>query len=342
VSKFLKIRSEEDIQKLVKDGRGAGKLATYKPWIYSTDFASKGRVRSMYSHRFGRPHELLSDGERNVFRMLEWSPRVTDVREQYPLPRSITRKAAADLGIKHPTYPGTHIDYILTVDFCVDGERNVFRMLEWSSRVTDVREQYPLPRSITRKAAADLGIKHPTYPGTHIDYILTVDFCVDEVRDGNDFQQMIDVKTEDDLQDPDKVARLEIARLSCFMLGINHNVLFSEDVPKQKVKNLMWIRDALLDPDQPDEPYTGYFEQHMARMAQNIHDFRFDGPANDYCTAYEQRNGMNSGDGLRVMRMLLWERTLTMDLNNPSPERAHMSTFHLSARPGNLRSIGAA
>jgi len=283
VSKFLKIRSEEDIQKLVKDGRGAGKLATYKPWIYSTDFASQGRVRSMYSHRFGRPHELLSDGERNVFRMLEWSPRVTDVREQYPLPRSITRKAAADLGIKHPTYPGTHIDYILTVDFCVD-----------------------------------------------------------EVRDGNDFQQMIDVKTEDDLQDPDKVARLEIARLSCFMLGINHNVLFSEDVPKQKVKNLMWIRDALLDPDQPDEPYTGYFEQHMARMAQNIHDFRFDGPANDYCTAYEQRNGMNSGDGLRVMRMLLWERTLTMDRNNPSPERAHMSTFHLSARPGNLRSIGAA
>lgn len=271
---------EDVIAALQREGKGRGRGPTYQPWVGILDFYSDGRTHEPYSHKFGRTHQLLSNGE--------W----------------------------------------LT-----------FLMLEWADDVVGAREQYPLDREITLEVAHELRIAHQYYPGTHVPFVMTLDFLVDRVHDGQDYLQAFNVKTADELEDPNVINALEIARAACHGMDIEHHIIISERLPKQKLKNLEWIRDAQLDQD-ATEPFPGFFEEHKSRMVADIRARRFDGSLTDYCSNYDRRYSVEKGVGMRVARMLMSAKALTMDLNNPNVELAHMDTFHLSALPGKLRAIG--
>lgn len=244
------------------------------------DLYSDGRTREFHSHKFGRVHHLLSDGEWGFFLMLEWAHDVIDVREQYPLPRDVTQEVAQQLRIAHQYYPGTHVPYVMTLDFLV------------------------------------------TY-----------------VRDGKERLQAFSVKTAADLEKPPELELLELARSTCHGMDIDHHIIASERLPAVKVKNLGWIRDAQLDED-ATEPFPGFYDDHMSRMTQDIAARRSSESLVDYCTAYDRRYGVEPGTGLRVARMLMATRVLRFDLNNETPELAPMDTFQLTARPGRLRAAG--
>ena len=111
--------SEEKIERMARNGRGKGTGADYKPWIQVSDFSSLGKSRRVFSRKTGRVHHLLSDIEWHMFLLLEFSPQVVDIREQFPLPRAETQSLAAERSIKHPTYPGTRIPVVMTTDFLV-------------------------------------------------------------------------------------------------------------------------------------------------------------------------------------------------------------------------------
>ena len=134
---------------------------------------------------------------------------------------------------------------------------------------------------------------------------------------------------------------LEVARATCEGMDIDHHLIVTERLPKQKLRNIEWIRDAQLDAD-ATEPFPGFFEEHMSRMTADIAARRFDGSLVDYCSRYDSRYSVEQGVALRVARMLMSVRALKMDLNNPNPQLAHMDTFQLSALPGRLRSMQGA
>jgi hypothetical protein len=67
-----------------------------------------------------RIHHLLSDLEYQYLTALEFSERVVDIREQYPLfPTKEAQQIAARLGIAYPRYPATTVPYVLTTDFLI-------------------------------------------------------------------------------------------------------------------------------------------------------------------------------------------------------------------------------
>lgn len=274
--------TEKDISRLQAEGRGQGKGPTYSPWVHVGDFFSSGRTHKAYSHKTRRVHHFLSDGEWRAFLLFEWAHDVRDVREGFPLPRDITMEIAMALGIKHQYFPGTHVPFVMSLDFLV-----------------------------TRNAH------------------------------GKERHQAFNVKCLDDLEDARTVEILEIARETCMALDIDHHLIVSEHLPRTKLKNLEWIRDAQLDED-TTEPYPGFYEEHMTKMTQDIRSRRFDGSLVEYCGQYDERYSVEAGVGLRVARMLLTSRVLRMDLNNPDPQLAHMDTFQLTAQPGRLRSVGGA
>ncbi|MEO0688448.1 MAG: TnsA endonuclease N-terminal domain-containing protein, partial [Cyanobacteria bacterium J06649_11] len=58
-------------------------------------------------------------------------------------------------------------------------ELNYFYVLEWSSIVTDIREQYPLlPREETLAIASNCGIRHPQEAQTKTPIVMTCDFLI--------------------------------------------------------------------------------------------------------------------------------------------------------------------
>ena len=86
----------------LKEGRGQGEGAAYKPWICIQDFPSLGVCARPLGIKTGRVHHLLSRNEEFYFILLDTDPDVLDIREQFPLRLTETLRLAESLGIRHP------------------------------------------------------------------------------------------------------------------------------------------------------------------------------------------------------------------------------------------------
>lgn len=108
--------NEQKVQRYFAEGRGTGSGRSYKPWLTINDLPSLGRSHRLRGLKTDRVHHLLSDGEWKTFLRFEADPDVLDIREQFPLNRLETYRAARALNVAHPvTLSGT--PYVLTVDF---------------------------------------------------------------------------------------------------------------------------------------------------------------------------------------------------------------------------------
>src|SRR5437868_15246520 len=106
---------EAVIERRIKEGRGQGKGAHYKPWLTIQDVPSLGLATRILGWKTGRVHHLLSKLELTDFYTQDWAKRVIDIREQYPLlPLSETLAIAQACGIRYPTVPGTKQPVVLT------------------------------------------------------------------------------------------------------------------------------------------------------------------------------------------------------------------------------------
>lgn len=107
-----------NIAKKIADGRGAGEGREYKPWLYTHEVPSMGLSHNPFSYKLGREMHLLSTGEQKFFYVAEYSPKITDVREQYPLlPLEETIQIARDNNILHPKDPRSQSEKVITTDF---------------------------------------------------------------------------------------------------------------------------------------------------------------------------------------------------------------------------------
>lgn len=148
-----------NIEKMIKEGYGSGISKDYKPWIHIQDVPSIGRVTRVKGIKTGRQHELLSDMERNYFYILEFSDRVTDIREQYPLlPMEETISIADELGIEHPKNPETGEEIVMTTDFLVtvstgNGVKEVARTVKLKDDLLDRRviEKFEIERQFWKR-----------------------------------------------------------------------------------------------------------------------------------------------------------------------------------------------
>lgn len=109
---------EARVQRFLREGRGQGFGADYKPWLQIQDVPSSGRSHRPYGVKSQRVHHLLSDGEWKCFLKFEASPLVTEIQEQFPMDRMETLRISQRLGFRHPrTLDGT--PYVMTLDFLV-------------------------------------------------------------------------------------------------------------------------------------------------------------------------------------------------------------------------------
>lgn len=124
--------TEVQFAKWIKEGRGSGINADYKPWLTVRDFPSLGRVHRVFGHKSRRTHHLLSDLELAAFLLLEWHGEVTQIREQFALERDTTRRLAAEAGIKHSNMSG--VDQYMSSDFLVDSTNEQEPRFVWQAK----------------------------------------------------------------------------------------------------------------------------------------------------------------------------------------------------------------
>ena len=108
------MRRTSDETKL-KERRGQGEGANYRPWINASEFSSNGTACKFVDWKHGRTIQLLSQGELHLYCQLRWNDQVIDIREQFPLNLQKTVEIADNLHVRHPKNKHTH----MTTDFLV-------------------------------------------------------------------------------------------------------------------------------------------------------------------------------------------------------------------------------
>jgi hypothetical protein len=99
------------------------------------------------------------------FLILEWSPTVVDIREQYPLELKETLVIAERLGIVHPVDPKTRHPIIMTTDFLISirsgvTKRDQARTIKPSEKLKSkrVHEKFEIERVYWESRNIDWGI----------------------------------------------------------------------------------------------------------------------------------------------------------------------------------------
>lgn len=248
--------TEQKIRELELEGRGKGTGADYKPWVQVGDFSSRGFSRRVFSQKTGRVHHLLSELEWHTFLLLEFSSTVLDIREQYPLKCKETLSLATELGIRHPTYPGTHIPTVMTCDFLVIIEESC------------------------QRAARAFSCKYAN-----------------------------------DLENARNIEKQELERSYFKQRDVPHHLVCDCSLPKQKIVNLNWCRSASINLDGSfDHPSA--FDEHRQRFINEL-PRQSSGSLSEYCARYDHLVGAETGSGLRVARAMIWQHELVTDLNMP-------------------------
>lgn len=104
----------------INKGHGQGVGENYQPFFKVRDVPSTGRSHRVWGLKNGRIQEYLSDTEYAPNVLAEYSPHVSDIREQFALlPWEETQEIAKELGVKHPVYPGTTTPIVMTTDLVV-------------------------------------------------------------------------------------------------------------------------------------------------------------------------------------------------------------------------------
>ncbi|WP_339060576.1 TnsA endonuclease N-terminal domain-containing protein [Tepidibacillus marianensis] len=157
--------TEQKIAKYYKEGRGAGELTSYKPWLTVQDVPSRGRSHRPKGWKTSRIHQLLSDLEFNYFCILEWADDVVDIREQFPLNREVTLNIADTKAIKHPVDIKTKTPIVMTTDFLVTVRRedkllNMARTVKYAEELNSERqiEKFEIERAYWEEQGINWGI----------------------------------------------------------------------------------------------------------------------------------------------------------------------------------------
>jgi hypothetical protein len=120
MARYSRSWNESVYKRYIREGRGQGAGAQYKPWLTVRDFPSLGIVSRVKGQKTGRVYHLMSNNETNLFYLLDWSENVLDIREQYPLSDLADVITIAERAqIRYPYDNKSGFPYVMTSDFYV-------------------------------------------------------------------------------------------------------------------------------------------------------------------------------------------------------------------------------
>lgn len=261
---------EDKIARFIKEGRGQGEGADYKPFLTIHDVPSNGLSSRVPGRKTGRLHHTLSKIERALILIYDWDDNVSDLREQFPLDREVTRQIAASMGVKHPQDPKTGVDIVMTTDVVVTCGKDAEKRL--------------LPRA---------------------------------------------AKTTKELNEsPRVIEKLEIESRYWEMLGAPWALITEREIPAVRIGNLEWLSE-MRSLEHLVTPHPDYWRD---RCQQFIHALaRTQGASMQWlCQQLQDEYGFEVGEPLTALRHLASNKRLAYDLDRPFDIKESAGVFRLA------------
>jgi len=240
VRSWNKIKYEQ----YLKAGRGQGEGSLYLPWISVHDFSSIGIVSRIAGHKTSRVHHFLSRNELNYFFLLEWSEKVLDIREQFPLSNidlalDIARKA----GVDYPRDSLSGFPYILTCDFMITTtEGLIARTIKCASELQNKRtlEKLEIERRYWKSVGIDWKIvteyEIPKQKCRNLEWLYTSSILPESLKSNSLVEKLLNRMN---------TAASPLSVLSCF----DKEYGLQEGSGIQILKHILWTKQLSTDMD---------------------------------------------------------------------------------------------
>ncbi|MEE1131731.1 TnsA endonuclease N-terminal domain-containing protein [Paenibacillus sp. B-A-8] len=202
-------------------------------------------------------------------------------------------------------------------EFLSDLERNYFYLLEYSDLVVDIREQFPLlPIEETLIIAEELGIKHPTHPQTKEPIVMTTDFVVTKLEQGQPVNLARTLKYKDDLMDKRVIEKFEVEREYWERKGIDWGIVTELEVPKEMALNISFVHSyadlsSIEDFNKYSESDIDTFSVYLISQLLSI-----DKTVREACTQLDDVFYLSPGSGLTLFKHLIITKVIEVDLMN--------------------------
>lgn len=193
-----------------------------------------------------------------------------------------------------------------------EGESCCFFQAEFLERVVDIREQFPLfPLSLCMGLAELLGIRYPRIPSTSTPVVMTTDLLL-TCQDGNRiWYEAISVKQEDSLYDKRVAEKLDIERVWWELLEVPFSVFLPSVKGKIQSKNIEWATAPLRQGIKIADSSIRIALPHLSIGTALV---------SEICNHFSSILSISSDEALHVLRSLIAEKYIKIDLNNSIPD----------------------
>ncbi len=204
-----------------------------------------------------------------------------------------------------------------------------YYVLEWSSIVTDICEQYPLlPLEETISIAQHCGIPHPVHPKSKKPVVFTTDFLLTVTLDGKTVTHARTIKYAAALDAPKTLKKLEIERRYWEARGIDWGIVTEHDIPaelSQNVNNLheSWYLATYMSPSDLTRIIPV-----LTNLAQQNQQ-----PLRKVATTCDQQLGLEEGTSLKVAYYLIASRQWIIDMFQPLDPSEPLDLLNVALHP---------
>jgi hypothetical protein len=248
------------LARYLKEGRGTGEGRLYNPWIHIYDLPSKGLSSIVPGWKTGgREHHLLSTLELSFFYLAEWSNKIVDIREQFPLLS---------------------------------------------------RENIRAPLEETLAIAAERKISHPQDRETEHPLVLTTDFLLTLEMDGKRVYHARTIKGVQDLANRRVIEKFEIERRYWLAHEVNWGIVTERDLPMTVVKNIDLLHQSYFLPQFVEREKLIDIACVLTPMVQEKPAFSLA----DVAKSCDLRLGVSRGESLSVAYYLIASRQWHIDI----------------------------
>ena len=208
-------------------------------------------------------------------------------------------------------------------------ETELFYLIEFSDSVVDIREQFPLfPINLSIKIAKALGVEHPVHPETIVPIIITTDFLLTRLINGEIIFEAISVKSEDESDDLRVLEKLEIERVWWELLGIKFSYFVGSELTRMQSSNINWATHPL----RSDKSIFTEVEMNAALSILNIgqHFIR------DICNLFISELDLQHEAALNMLRCLIAKKKVEVDLSYPLENADFIEILNIDIAEGRL------
>lgn len=203
-------------------------------------------------------------------------------------------------------------------------ERNYLYLLDWADNVVDIREQYPLLDVEDAIAIADEAkIQYPKSTIDETPWVLTTDFFVTVMIDGQMVDMARTIKKYQELDDLRVLEKLEIERRYWQKRGIDWGVVTEDELPTNLITNLGLLRTSYgyefeaYDKSELDIIYSA--------IKNRIMTLKDDLTIRVFCSQIDDDLVLDKGTTMKIITCMIVKKVLTINMQEKFSASLKMS-----------------